>query len=78
MVRCIQYYSVRCDIANSGSETKPPLIENAQAFKKWDIKVGKALYVIKTTIEKITDTYLFKENCSLAPTSRERADEFGS
>lgn len=44
--------TTRFGMPNLGGETNPPLVENVEAFKKWDTKAGKALYVIKTTIEK--------------------------
>ncbi|PNT65456.1 uncharacterized protein LOC112272327 [Brachypodium distachyon] len=34
----------------AGTETTPP--ENAEALRKWRIKVGKAMFVLKTTIEE--------------------------
>lgn len=34
-----------------GSQTTPPLKENADELRKWRIKAGKAMYVLKTTIE---------------------------
>ena len=33
----------------NGSDTTPP--ENAEALRKWKIKAGKAMYVLKSTIE---------------------------
>lgn len=35
-----------------GSDTVPPSSENAEALRKWKIKAGKALFVLKTTIQK--------------------------
>ena len=35
----------------NGNETAPPSTENAEALRKWKIKAGKAMYVLKTTIE---------------------------
>ena len=34
-----------------GDDTSPPR-DNAQALKKWNIKAGKVLYAIQTTIDK--------------------------
>ena len=34
----------------AGTETTPP--DNADALRKWRIKAGKALFVLKTTIEE--------------------------
>ena len=34
----------------AGGKTTPP--ENAEALQKWKIKAGKALFVIKTSIEE--------------------------
>ena len=34
----------------TGGKTTPP--ENAEALQKWKIKAGKALFVIKTSIEE--------------------------
>ncbi|RLM64684.1 uncharacterized protein C2845_PM16G13990 [Panicum miliaceum] len=36
----------------AGTETTPPSKENAEALRKWQIKAGKAMFVLKTTIEE--------------------------
>ncbi|CAM8915430.1 unnamed protein product [Rhodiola kirilowii] len=36
----------------AGSETSPPSNEKKDEYKKWDMKAGRALYAIKTTIDK--------------------------
>lgn len=35
----------------NGSDTTPPSQENAEAFRKWKIKAGKAMHALKSTIE---------------------------
>lgn len=35
-----------------GNDTVQPAGENAEALRKWRIKVGKAMFVLKTTIEE--------------------------
>lgn len=51
---CINSYLRGQDLWDvvDGTETSPSPKENAQAYKKWDIKARKALFAIKTTIYK--------------------------
>ncbi|XP_072146632.1 uncharacterized protein [Setaria viridis] len=36
----------------AGTEKTPPPKENAEALRKWRIKAGKAMFILKTTIEE--------------------------
>lgn len=35
-----------------GSKTTLPSIEDAEALEKWNMKAGKAMYVLKTVVTK--------------------------
>ena len=51
---CIESYLMGQDLWEvvAGTETTPPPKENAEALRKWRIKAGKAMFVLKTTIEE--------------------------
>nr|CAD1841788.1 unnamed protein product [Ananas comosus var. bracteatus] len=51
---CIESYLQGQDLWEviGGAETTPPPKENAEVFRKWRIKAGKAIFVLKTTIEE--------------------------
>nr|CAD1829820.1 unnamed protein product [Ananas comosus var. bracteatus] len=51
---CIESYLQGQDLWEviGGAETTPPPKENAEVFRKWRIKAGKAMFVLKTTIEE--------------------------
>ncbi|GMI77806.1 hypothetical protein HRI_001449800 [Hibiscus trionum] len=51
---CIESYLQGQDLWEivAGTDTTPPPKENAEALRKWNIKAGKALYILKTTIEE--------------------------
>ncbi|KAL4272543.1 hypothetical protein GQ457_13G024990 [Hibiscus cannabinus] len=51
---CIESYLQGQDLWEIvvGTDTTPPPAENAEALRKWKIKAGKALYILKTTIEE--------------------------
>nr|CAD1844160.1 unnamed protein product [Ananas comosus var. bracteatus] len=51
---CIESYLQGQDLweAIGGAETTPPPKENGEVFRKWRIKAGKAMFVLKTTIEE--------------------------
>ena len=55
----------------NGSDTKPP--ESADALRKWKIKVGKVMYVLKSTIEDELLGRIRNED-----TSKEAWDTFAS
>ncbi|GMI95722.1 hypothetical protein HRI_003241500 [Hibiscus trionum] len=51
---CIESYLQGQDLWEivAGTDTTPPPKENAEALRKWKIKAGRALYILKTTIEE--------------------------
>ncbi|CAM8881464.1 unnamed protein product [Rhodiola kirilowii] len=51
---CMKSYLREYDLCEivAGSETSPPSKEKKDEYKKWDMKAGRALYAIKTTIDK--------------------------
>ncbi|GMI80094.1 hypothetical protein HRI_001678700 [Hibiscus trionum] len=51
---CIESYLQGQDLWEivAGTDTTPPPKENAEALRKWNIKAGRALYILKTTIEE--------------------------
>nr|CAD1832100.1 unnamed protein product [Ananas comosus var. bracteatus] len=50
---CIESYLQGQDLWEviGGAETTPPK-ENAEVFRKWHIKAGKAMFILKTTVEE--------------------------
>ncbi|KAL4283428.1 hypothetical protein GQ457_16G027420 [Hibiscus cannabinus] len=51
---CIESYLQGQDLWEIvvGTDTIPPPAENAEALRKWKIKAGKSLYILKKTIEE--------------------------
>ncbi|GMI85554.1 hypothetical protein HRI_002224700 [Hibiscus trionum] len=51
---CIESYLQGQDLWEivAGTDTTPPPKENAEALRKWKIKAGRALYILKTIIEE--------------------------
>ena len=54
-----------------GTEVNPP--EDAAALKKWNIKAGKVMFVIKTTIDEE-----MLEHISIMETTKKSWDTFAS
>ena len=51
---CIEAYLQGQDLWEivGGKETTQPVKEDAEALRKWKIKAGKALFVLRTTVQK--------------------------